>query len=80
MGLYGDYLNNKRKYKMNYKAMNHLRKRVELAQSKGAINASEAMTLIHHVQVGSRYASLQTKCLAAEIAKKVRLSVSAGMA
>ena len=62
---------------MNYKALNHLRNRVEKAQSIGAINASEAMTLLHHVQVGSRYASFKTKCLAAEIAKKVRLSVTA---
>lgn len=62
---------------MNYAALKHLRNRVEQAQTIGAINASEAMTLLHHVQVGSRYASFKTKCLAAEIAKKVRLSVPA---
>ena len=66
--------------KMNYKALNNIRTRVELAQSKGAINASEAMTLIHHMQVGSRYASTKTKCLAAEIAKKVRLSAATSVA
>jgi len=58
---------------MNHRAMNNLRTRIELAQTKGAINASEAMTLIHHMQVGGKYASTATKCLAAEIAKKVRL-------
>lgn len=62
---------------MNYAALKHLRNRVEQAQTIGAINASEAMTLLHHIQVGSRYASFKTKCLAAEIAKKVRLSVPA---
>jgi hypothetical protein len=62
---------------MNYAALKHLRNRVEKAEAIGAINASEAMTLLHHVQGGSRYASFKTKCLAGEIAKKVRLSVAA---
>ena len=60
---------------MNYAALKHLRKRVEKAQSIGAINAFEAMALMHHIQGGGRYASYKTKFRAGEIAKKVRLSV-----
>lgn len=74
-------VNNSKGRMTKSKALMLLTKRIQLAQSKGAINAAEAMTLTHHYTMGSRaakrYTSQKEKCLLSEIAGKVRRCLQA---